>query len=110
MAKVNTKIIVDSFSATRLIPPPIPTLRIEHVDKGYQLKKTDGLPDQPQIHPFSEAFITPVGQQIISSTTTPNAPVKDKGTGILFGRINLEKSLKKKEGWHLSLLSSRNDL
>ncbi|CAH1450203.1 unnamed protein product [Lactuca virosa] len=88
IARAKTNITIDAFIATQSIPPPIPTLRIEHVDKGTLMKKTDDLPEQPLIPPFLEVFITPIGQQIISSTTTPNAPLKDKGKTILFGRIN----------------------
>ncbi|CAH1412184.1 unnamed protein product [Lactuca virosa] len=101
MGKVNTKITVDSFRATQPMPPPMPALRIYPVDERFPIKKTVGLPNQPLIPPFFEGFIARVGPQIISSSTTPKTPMKDKGKGISFRRISPIVPLKKKEGWSL---------
>lgn len=64
------------------MPPPIPTMRIVHVDEGSRMKKTYDFPIEPLIPPPSETFITTIGQKIISCTITLNAYVKDKGNGI----------------------------
>ncbi|CAI9299914.1 unnamed protein product [Lactuca saligna] len=44
--------------------------------------KPDDLPEESLISPPLELFITPIGQQVISSTIPLNPPAKDKGKGI----------------------------
>ncbi|CAI9296581.1 unnamed protein product [Lactuca saligna] len=84
MDKLKTKMTEDTFRATQSMPPPIPTLTIWHIDIGSPIKKSDYPPKEPLIPRPSELFITLVAQQIISSTSTLNAPMKDKGKGINF--------------------------
>lgn len=89
------KLTADAFRTTHPMPHPISAPRIFPVDEGSPIKKTYDLLIDPLIPPPIENFIIPVRQQIISSTITPNSPMKDKDNGIFFGRINSMKMLRK---------------
>lgn len=68
-------------------------------DEGSQIQKTDKLVVEPPTPPSSELFITPIGQQIISSTTIPKDLVNNKRNMIVLESDNPMKSLKKSDDW-----------
>ncbi|CAH1420159.1 unnamed protein product [Lactuca virosa] len=76
------KIDINALLASQPIPPPIPAPKIARVDDGPPTKKLEDLPEEPLIPPPLELFITPIGQQVISSTITPNPLAKYNGKGI----------------------------
>lgn len=57
-------------------------MRFKPVDDGPPTIKLDDLPEELLISPTSKVFITPIGQQIISSTIPLNPSSKEKGKGI----------------------------
>ncbi|CAI9299913.1 unnamed protein product [Lactuca saligna] len=72
----------DAFQASHPTPPPILAPKITPVDDSPPTTKPDDLPEESLISPPLELFITPIGQQVISSTIPLNPPAKDKGKGI----------------------------
>lgn len=101
MAKLKTKLTINSFQATHPMPPLIPTPRIVLVDENSPIKKPGELPEDHLIHLTSELIITKADQQTISSISNTDDPIKDKGKWISFGWVSPVKKLSKNEGWYL---------
>lgn len=70
MAKVKTKMTIDSFRAIQQTPHLIPTPRIVQIDEGFPIKKHDMIPEDPLLPHPSELFITQFNQKINSSISS----------------------------------------
>lgn len=98
MEKVKTKLTIDAFRPTQMMPPSIPSLKIVQIDQGSPIRKPDEILDESLLPSPFELFVTEFGQQIISSISY-QVDLSDKCKGMLTDFDNLIKSLKKSKWW-----------